>query len=82
MKMTIEKLKTAVAAIGFPEEALALGGHAEQAYCLEQDPDGKWEAYWRERGRKHELKRFDDEEAACYYMLGKLAYTQLISKKS
>lgn len=79
--MNLEELARVLAAIGVPPETLALGGHADYSWCLEQAPDGKWELYWLERGNKNGLARLDTESEACFQLLGRLAYSQLLAGK-
>jgi hypothetical protein len=77
--VNLAELANALTQIGIPPELVALGGHAEMAWCVEQAPDGMWEVYWRERGNKVELARLDTEAQACNQLLGRLTYSQLLA---
>jgi hypothetical protein len=57
--MNLAELARAVDAIGVSLDAVAFGGHAEMAWCVEQADDGVWEVYWRERGSKVDLARLE-----------------------
>jgi hypothetical protein len=77
--MTVAELARALEQIGIAPQVYALGGFAEESWCLEQADDGKWEVYWRERGNKVELARVDTETQACHLLLGRLTYSQLLA---
>ncbi|SIE37191.1 Uncharacterised protein [Mycobacteroides abscessus subsp. abscessus] len=77
--MNLKELARVLAAIGVAPEVLALGGHADYSWCVEQAPDGRWEVYWLERGSKNGLVRLDTESDACNQLLGRLTYSQLLA---
>lgn len=77
--MNQTELARSLAAIGIPREVLALGGHADYSWCLEQASDGMWEVYWYERGTKNGLMRPNTESDACFQLLGRLTYSQLLA---
>jgi hypothetical protein len=77
--VNVTDLERALAAIGIAREVLALGGHADYSWCVEQSGDGAWEVYWLERGSKNELVRLNTESDACFQLLGRLAYSQLLA---
>lgn len=77
--MNVTELGKALAAIGIPDRLLAIGGQAEYSWCVELSADDMWEVYWYERGNKHGLVRLATESDACYQLLGRLAYSQLLS---
>jgi hypothetical protein len=77
--VNLQELASAAKLIGIPEEILVVGGHAQFCWCVEQVEDGSWEVYWLERGDKGDLERFANENQACTYMLGRLAYTQVLA---
>lgn len=77
--MNADELASAIREIGIPDRTVAIGGWAENAWCVAPDEDGVWEVYWRERGGKIELERFASEEQACTYMLGRLTYSQILA---
>jgi hypothetical protein len=73
------ELTQALEAIGIPRQALAIGGHADYSWCLERSSDGMWETYWYERGTKNNLVRLATEAGACFQLLGRLTYSQLLA---
>ena len=77
--MNLVELADALERIGISPEVVALGGHAEYCWCVEQAQDGAWEVFWRERGNKNNLVRLPTEEAACLQLLGRLTYSQLLA---
>lgn len=77
--MNLDELARVLEAIGVPSQVLALGGHADYSWCVEQAPDGVWEVYWLERGNKNGLVRLPTQTDACYQLLGRLAYSQLLA---
>lgn len=77
--MNQTELARALAAIGISRDVLALGGHADYSWCLEQSSDGMWEVYWYERGTKNNLVRLATETEACFQLLGRLTYSQLLA---
>ena len=76
--MNITELRRALRAMEIPDRVLALGGQAEHSWCVEPGADGLWEVYWYERGNKNNLVRVSNESEACYQLLGRLAYSQLL----
>ncbi|GFG67511.1 hypothetical protein MKUB_50010 [Mycobacterium kubicae] len=77
--MNLAELARVLATIGISPQVLALGGHADYSWCVEQASDGSWEVYWLERGNKNSLTRLATEADACYQLLGRLAYSQLLA---
>ncbi|MHA3023187.1 hypothetical protein ACXPWS_23355 [Mycobacterium sp. BMJ-28] len=77
--MNLTELAKVLATIGIAPEVLALGGHADYSWCVEQSRDGAWEIYWYERGNKNNLVRLATESDACIQLLGRLAYSQLLA---
>jgi hypothetical protein len=66
-------------AIGINADVLALGGRADNSWRVEQSSDGAWEVYWYERGNRNGLARLPTESDACFQLLGRLSYSQLLS---
>jgi hypothetical protein len=63
--MTLAQLETALTQRGVPKDAYSLsGGLPNEAYCLEQLPEG-WYVYYSERGARTSLKCFGTEDEAC-----------------
>lgn len=77
--MDVTELARALADIGIDREVLALGGHADYSWCVEQSDEGAWEVYWYERGCKNDLATLNTESDACRLMLGRLTYSQLLA---
>jgi hypothetical protein len=77
--VNLAELANALDQIGISRQVLALGGHAEYSWCVEQTEDGAWEVYWQERGNKNNLVRLPSEDAACLLLLGRLTYSQLLA---
>ncbi|BBZ61992.1 hypothetical protein BST34_04755 [Mycolicibacterium monacense DSM 44395] len=77
--MNQTELARALETIGISRQVLALGGHADYSWCLEQSDDGMWEVYWYERGTKNQLVRLTTESDACFQLLGRLTYSQLLA---
>jgi len=77
--VNLTELARALALIGMDPGVLALGGHADYSWCVEQAPDGGWEVYWYERGNKNSLVRVASESDACFQLLGRLSYSQLLA---
>jgi hypothetical protein len=73
------ELARALEAIGISPTVIALGGHADYSWCLEQSADGRWEVYWYERGTKNQLVQLSTESDACFQLLGRLTYSQLLA---
>lgn len=73
-----------IAALGVRPGLLSIGAEVDDHWCLLSivDPDGSdstvWEVFWREQGDRFDWARFTDEQVACYYLLGRLAYGQLV----
>jgi hypothetical protein len=55
-----------------PPSAYAVGEEVEGAMCLIQTPDG-FEVFNAAGGSRHEVRLFDDEESAYFYLFGVLA---------
>jgi hypothetical protein len=55
-----------------PPSAYAVGEEVDGAMCLIQTPDG-YEVFNAAGGARHEVRIFDDEESAYFYLFGVLA---------
>jgi hypothetical protein len=80
MEMNLVELTKAVDLIGVPAGVLALGGQAENSWCIDRVADGTWPIFWMERGSKIDLVSLRTESDACFQLLGRLAYTQIASR--
>lgn len=66
--MNISDLQTRLLKSNVPADAYSLtGGLPNEAYCIEQGTDGKWDTYYCERGQRTSLRTFDTETEACDY---------------
>lgn len=71
--------------IGVPPEVVRIDAEADNAWCLlrcaSTDGSGnpEWEVFWREQGNRYDWARFSNEQVACYYLFGRLAWTQVAS---
>lgn len=60
----------------------------DRAWCVRpvpradiDDGDGEepgWEVFWSEAGGRFEWTRFDDEDAACFYLFGRLMWAEAL----
>jgi len=55
-----------------PPSAYAVGEEVDGAMCLIQTPEG-FEVFNAAAGSRHEVRIFDDEESAYFYLFGVLA---------
>lgn len=68
--MNKAELKTQLEQAGVYAEAYSLdGGLPNERYVLSQEPNGRWDVYYSERGHKNGLRSFDSESAACQFFL-------------
>jgi len=73
--MNIAELRAILVEAGIPEDVYSLtGGLPNEAYCIEQGPDGRWYGYYSERGGKSGLRAFESEDAACREMLDSMKF--------
>ena len=71
--MNIKELQVELEKLGVPRRVYSLKGPMDERLCLESR-DGKWYVFFVERGRERILKEFDEEYAACDFMLNELKY--------
>ena len=67
--------------MGVPEELISIGAEADDAWCLIRDDTEDapaWEVFWREQGNRYDWARFSDEQVACFYLFGRLTWTQAL----
>jgi hypothetical protein len=77
--VNLNELAKLLAIIGIAPEVLALGGRADHSWCVERSSPDVWEVYWYERGDKNALVRLTSESDACFQLLGRLSYSQLLA---
>ena len=85
--MNAESVTSWLLAVGVPTEVVSVGAEADNAWCLlreELPPDPEtgevavaWEVFWREQGNRYDWARFTNEQVACHYLFGRLAWAQV-----
>jgi hypothetical protein len=80
-----ESIADWLATIGVPAEVVSIGAEADNAWCLvltehrESDtPTVAWEVFWREQGNRYDWASFSNEQVACHYLFGRLAWSQVV----
>ncbi|UZJ25512.1 hypothetical protein RHODO2019_03315 [Rhodococcus antarcticus] len=86
--MDAEGVRGLVRALGVPDALVSVGEEVDGTWCLVPTPldelgmatvEGEpWEVFWREHGDRFDWVRFTDERTACWYLLGRLAHSQLL----
>ncbi|MGH3516936.1 MAG: hypothetical protein ACRDQ7_05865 [Haloechinothrix sp.] len=90
--MNVEVIVKWLEAIGVPHEVISIGSEADNAWCLlrteqvlESAGDGEghsvivgWEVFWREQGNRYDWASFSNEQVACHYLFGRLAWSQVV----
>lgn len=79
--MNAESVAGWLDAMGVPVEVVSIGAEVDDAWCLlRQDVDGEtgWEVFWREQGNRYDWARFTSEHVACFYLFGRLTWTQAL----
>ncbi|EHR59623.1 hypothetical protein [Saccharomonospora cyanea] len=81
--MNSESIKRWLDAVGVPGEVVSIGSETDNAWCLlrteAEGPEGEvaWEVFWREQGNRYDWARFSNEQVACHYLFGRLAWAQV-----
>lgn len=85
--MKADKLVDWLRSVGVPGEVVSIGSEADNAWCLIRDegPEGDsnevgWEVFWREQGNRYDWARFTSEQVACFYLFGRLTWTQTVRR--
>lgn len=86
--MKVDNLVDWLRSVGVPPEVVSIGAEADDAWCLIRD-DGMpgeqaevaWEVFWREQGNRYDWARFTNEQVACFYLFGRLTWTQAARRK-
>lgn len=91
--MNAESIIGWLTAIGVPHEVVSVGREADNTWCLlrtEQVMPGEvgddaadtvvvaWEVFWREQGNRYDWASFSNEQVACHYLFGRLAWSQVV----
>lgn len=66
---------------GLPIDSVAIGGIGYDSWCIAEAEEGKWEVYYFDRGEKIKHYVLPDERAACMYLLGNLALSQVMKRR-
>ena len=80
--MTRKELSFALQIIGVEKQAYSPDSPVEQTWCVTQDSDRRWSVYWLERGNRNHLIEFRSESDACFWLLGRLSYSQILARSS
>ncbi|NHD19037.1 MULTISPECIES: hypothetical protein [Actinopolyspora] len=79
--MNTESLAGWLESMGVPPQVVSLGAEAEDAWCLLRTDSGGqqvWDVFWREQGNRYDWARFTSEQVACFYLFGRLTWTQAL----
>lgn len=79
--MNAESVLSWLIAMGVPAELVSIGAESDDAWCLLRDEfEGQacWEVFWREQGNRYDWARFTSEQVACFYLFGRLTWTQVL----
>ncbi|GAB2758368.1 hypothetical protein GCM10027174_38300 [Salinifilum aidingensis] len=79
--MNAESVLGWLRAMNVPAELVSVGAEADDAWCLlrsEAEGASTWDVFWREHGNRYDWARFDDEQVACFYLFGRLTWTQAL----
>lgn len=77
--MNLQELGRALGVIGIDPRMVALGGRADLSGCIERTNDEVWEVFWYERGKENNPSRLTTETQACFELLGRLPYSQILA---
>lgn len=72
----VTKLATRLHDVRIRRELYEIGGYGEGCLCIEQRSDGLWETYTGQRGEKDDLHVWEIEDDACFWLFGRLAWTE------
>ena len=81
--MNTESIVRWLEALGVPREVVSVGVEADNTWCLLRVDDpaeegvATWEVFWREQGNRYDWARFTNEQVACHYLFGRLAWSQV-----
>ncbi len=64
------ELKIILRGLGVPDSIASVGKLRDDHFCLVPGDQGTFEAFWYERGGKHDLCVYENESSACYGFLG------------
>lgn len=80
--MNSESIVRWLEALGVPPEVVSVGAEADNTWCLVRAEDvgeasPAWEVFWREQGNRYDWARFTNEQVACHYLFGRMAWSQV-----
>lgn len=83
--MNVESIAGWLEQLGVPAEVVSIGAEADNAWCLlrteqvtpEETILVAWEVFWREQGNRYDWASFTNEQVACHYLFGRLAWSQV-----
>lgn len=76
--MNLHVLDETLQRLGIPPTLVSLGHRVDSAWCV-VPTDDHWEVYWCNQTVKHSYVELADESTACYFLLGKLVYDQVLA---
>ena len=76
--MNLQVLDETLRTLGIPASLVSLGRPAESAWCVVPSR-GSREVYWNAGTVRHSHVWLDSEDVACYYLLGRLVYDQVLA---
>ncbi|MQA13297.1 MAG: hypothetical protein GEV09_03745 [Pseudonocardiaceae bacterium] len=77
--MNLHVLDETLRRLGIPTTLVSLGSGVDSAWCVVPADSGSWEVYWLSQGTTYSHVVLDDEPTACYCLLGKLVYDQVLA---
>ena len=72
LPMNVGQLEYALQEAGIDPEAYWIGEFRDGYACILEAEDGMWETFVGQRGRKDDLRRWDNEGDACVFFIGML----------
>lgn len=79
--MTITEMQQMLRLAGVRDDEYIVGGGGQDGVWCILDHGGAWEVFTWDRGTKGKVQVFSNEDAACYYLLGRLVDRQLMRKR-
>lgn len=79
--MNTESVTGWLESMGVPAGVVSVGVESDDAWCLlRTDSEGQpaWDVFWREQGNRYDWARFSSEQVACFYLFGRLTWTQAL----
>lgn len=70
--MNVGELDYMLQQAGIDPMSYSIGEFGDDQRCIVQADDGMWETFAGERGKKTDLRRWDNEGDACVFFVGML----------